>query len=42
MGGLGKLNAMAGAEKSEYEIKVDAKVEGTALGPSDSKKIVLS
>ena len=39
VGGLGKLGSMADAEKSVYEVQVDASVAGTAFGPSDSKNI---
>jgi hypothetical protein len=41
LGTLGKLGALANAEKSEYFVTVVADVKGTALDPSDRKQIRL-
>lgn len=41
LGALGKAAVFAKNEKSEYSIKVDVSLEGTLIGPGDSKEIVL-
>lgn len=42
LGALGKAAKFAGAEKSEFEVEVEAKMPGTMLSPSDSKPIRIS
>jgi len=41
LGALGKAALLAGGEKSEYELDVDVKLEGTMLSPSESKSITI-
>ncbi len=42
LGALGKLGAFAGGEKSDFFVKADADVQGTAFGPGDRKPIRLT
>jgi len=39
LGAIGKVGSFASGEKSSYKVKAEAKVEGTALGPSSQKDI---
>ncbi len=41
LGVLGKAAVMARSEKSEYSVRVEVKLEGTVLSPSDKKDIRL-
>jgi hypothetical protein len=41
LGTLGKVASFVGAEKSEYEVSVEAKLEGAMLSPKASKSVMI-
>jgi len=41
LGTIGKVATFIGAEKSEYEVTAEAKLEGTMLSPKVSKSVVI-